>query len=128
MKFQHIVLAVFAFSVMTFFAACKKEDKTPPTVTVAGPLDGAAFNVGDTINISGTVGDDEALSEAVIEVTLVSDNSELYTKTIAVSGTSATVTGSYVVATAAGVNIEVHIEATDVAGNTYDEHAHLHVN
>ncbi len=128
MKLQHTVLAILALVTLTTFTACKKEDKTAPKVTVIAPLDGASFDVGATIDISGTVTDETALKEAVIEVTNASTDAVLYTKTIAVTGTSAAVTGSYVVAVASGINIEVHIEATDEAGNTYDEHAHLHIN
>jgi hypothetical protein len=128
MKFQHIALTILAFAFLTIFAACKKEDKTPPTVSVTAPLDGAGFAAGATVNITGTVEDETALMEAVIEVTAGSNDSLVYTKTIDVSGKTASVSGSYVLNLVSGTLFEVHIEATDAAGNAFDEHAHLHVN
>ncbi len=128
MKLQHIALTFLAIVALSFFAACKKEDKTAPKATVTTPADGGTLAAGATVDISGTVTDETALKEAVIEVVKASDESVLFTKTIAVSGKSATVTGSYVVNVAAGTVIEFHIEVTDEAGNTSDEHAHLTVN
>jgi hypothetical protein len=128
MKLQHTVLAILALVSVSTFTACKKEDKTAPKVTVTAPLDGASFAVGASIDIVGTVTDETALKEVVVEVTNASTDAVLYTKTITVTGKSATVNANYVVAVVSGTNIEVHIEATDEAGNTHDEHAHLHVN
>lgn len=51
------------------FQSCKKEENSPPVITISTPASGALIGLADSIRISGTASDDKELHEMSITLT-----------------------------------------------------------
>lgn len=72
--FLTLSLAVVAALLITA-TGCKKNEAEKPQLEIASPTENAVFTSGSTINITGTVSDEDELHEMSIKVMRHSDDS-----------------------------------------------------
>lgn len=119
-KINWLLFTLFAFTIF----ACKDDedpvlDTTAPEITLTSPEDGASFEVGDEMTLSGTVTDDVAVSEVVIAIAgpvtfqdvVLNPNEASYTLSTNLQVTEEFTPGQYTVT----------VSAQDAAGNTDTE-------
>lgn len=62
------LFTLLASTLVITFSSCNKQDDEKPVITLSTPADEQDYEPGDTIFIEGTVTDNEALHEMVIQV------------------------------------------------------------
>lgn len=105
--------------IIVFFLSCKgdESDTSVPVISGTQPADNTVFTSGQTVNIRGTVSDNE-LHEGKITITNNTGGATLYTVTQSIHGFSTyNINESWVAAAATPTNATISIEVSDLSGN-----------
>jgi hypothetical protein len=100
--------------------SCKKdEDTQPPAIEITSPVEGAQYDVGDTVHVILEIADDVALEDVQVKLTDVNLIPVMPTAIISASGESRTLEFDYFLDDISLLSGQYYIHATvhDAAGN-----------
>jgi len=104
---------------MVMFAACSKDpdekDNEPPVVTIASPNNNQVYNAGETVNITGTLSDNQKLME--VHVHIYNNLAGTHLMDIHRSPSAATYQLNESFQTQAGVTYTIQVVAKDNSAN-----------
>lgn len=115
---------------VAFLVSCKKdEDTQDPVIEITSPVDGALYDVGDTIRITMEVADDVALADVEIKLTDMNLTPVMPTAVIATSGEGGTLQVEYFLDDVSLPSGQYYIHATvhDAARNDDKDFVSLNV-
>lgn len=116
--------------VSLLFFACKKEgDTVDPAVEITSPVDGAQYNVGDTIHLVIEIADDVELADLEIKLTDMNLTAVMPTATIAVTGDGGTLHIDYFLDDPTILTGQYYLQATahDAARNSAKDFVAINV-
>lgn len=119
------------FVILALFASCKgdKGDTSTPTITNTQPADNAVFTSGQTINIRGTLSDND-LHAGTITITNDAGGGTLGSPIyLSIHGISTyNINESWVAAASVVTNATITIQASDYTGNTAEKKIPIRIN
>ena len=108
---------LIAFALMGFIACSKNAgDTEKPVINLTSPTANQQFTAGQTINITGSVSDNDAIHELHVIVTNKVTSTELLHYHDHIDAKTFNFNQSLVAA--AGITYKIHVEANDHVGNT----------
>ena len=108
---------LIAFALIGFIACSKNGgDNEKPVINLTTPTANQQFTAGQTINITGTVSDNDEIHEVHVIVTNKTTSTEILHFHDHIDAKTYNINQSLVAA--AGITYKIHVEADDHTGNT----------
>lgn len=120
----------FVLIVVLFLASCKKdEDTQPPVIEITAPVDGAQYDVGDTIRVVMEIADDVELADVEIKLTDMNLVPVMPTAVLETSGDGGTLRVEYFLDDLSILSGQYYLHATvhDVARNNDKDFVSLNI-
>ena len=115
MKTFLLLLSLLVFAISCSKNSTGERDIILPIITITSPTNAQTFTNGQTINITGTITDDNYIAETHIHVTNILTGSLLMDVHLYPAAASATFNQSFTAA--AGINYKIQVIAKDRAVN-----------